>query len=491
MRKVFLDDLPRWKKGEGKGRPNTINWSESIGFKVSFVYDDIEGEIEIIDYDVSNGKLKISYKNDFFVIDAACIYNGKIAKIFKLRTSNFKVEIGHIFKDDKRDLIITDREYRENKNGKSLKWYKYKCNKCNNEKWIVESNLLKLNQGCSFCCHNAPAMLGFNTIWDTDRWMVDLGVSEEDAKTHRKGSSKKIRVICPDCGKEKNIVVYSLYTRKSIGCTCGDGQSYISKYVRSLLDQLNVDYETEVKHEWNRYINPKNNKLTQARIDFIVYKDGRVIPIEADGAWHRKDNSMSGITAKFQQCIDKQRDENCLKYLGEETIRISDEGDIRENILNSKLNDIFDLTNINWNKCEKFALSNLVKEVCDCWNNKEEWETTIDIANKIKCSSVTIVKYLKKGTRLEMCNYNAKEEYKKTLFKKGIRPNNSRYVEIFKDSISLGVFDSCAELERRSEDLFGVKLSKSRISEAGLGNIDIYKGFTFKYIDNKISQKVV
>lgn len=51
MRKVFLENLPRWEKGEGKGKIGTINWSKSIGSKVRFVYEDIEGEVEIVGYD--------------------------------------------------------------------------------------------------------------------------------------------------------------------------------------------------------------------------------------------------------------------------------------------------------------------------------------------------------------------------------------------------------------------------------------------------------
>ena len=49
------------------------------------------------------------------------------------KTIEFKVEIGQIFKDDKRDIVITNREYRKEKHGKSMvnvKYYKYTCNIC-------------------------------------------------------------------------------------------------------------------------------------------------------------------------------------------------------------------------------------------------------------------------------------------------------------------------------------------------------------------------
>lgn len=62
MRKVFLDDLP--KKCGG------INWSNSIGCKVKFIYDDIDGEIQILDYDKEKQKIKVLYKNNEHVFAA-------------------------------------------------------------------------------------------------------------------------------------------------------------------------------------------------------------------------------------------------------------------------------------------------------------------------------------------------------------------------------------------------------------------------------------
>ena len=46
MRKVFLDNLPTKKYG------NTfrIDWMKSIGSKIRFTYDDLDGEIEIVGF---------------------------------------------------------------------------------------------------------------------------------------------------------------------------------------------------------------------------------------------------------------------------------------------------------------------------------------------------------------------------------------------------------------------------------------------------------
>ena len=56
MRKIFLENLPR------KGK--IMDWKKSIGYKVRFIYDDIEGEIVIVGYNKNKkGYLTIKYKN--------------------------------------------------------------------------------------------------------------------------------------------------------------------------------------------------------------------------------------------------------------------------------------------------------------------------------------------------------------------------------------------------------------------------------------------
>lgn len=489
MRKVFLDDLPRWQKGEGSGNIGTINWSKCIGYKVPFLYCGETGEVEILEYIKEKGSIVVSYNKKNTTILCSSFRQGKIGVVLKKITNDFKIDIGENIIDTKRNIVIIDREYRVRNSKKTIneKWYKYKCNKCKNEDWIVESALIQ-GVGCNTCCDSPrKIVLGINTIWDTDRWMCSLGISEEDAKNNTKSTANKIEVVCPDCGKKRIVAISKIYTNKSIGCNCSDKQSYISKYIISVLDQLKVKYDTEAKYDWNKYDNSKNNKLTQASIDFVIYKDGREIPLEADGEFHRKDNSMSGMTKEQVKNIDKQRDENCLKYLGEETIRISDEGDVKENILNSKLAKEFDLSKIDWSKCEEFALKNIVKEVCNYWNNKEEWETTTTIAenNEWNIKGVsTIIKYLKKGTKLGWTSYDPKEEYLRV--RKRMRVWNKKKTEILKDDKSLGIFESASELEKQSEELFGIKITHQVISSFCMGKYigKTYKGFTFKYVEN-------
>ena len=151
---------------------------------------------------------------------------------------------------------------------------------------------------------------------------------------------------------------------------------------------------------------------------------------------------------------------------------------IKNNILKSELSNIFDLSNIDWLKCEEFALKNIVKEVCDYWNNTGT--TSRDIGKIFKKSRTVINAYLKKGAKLGWCSYDAKEEMKRGA---SIRKDkNKKIVEVLKDKESLGIFSSIVELEKQSEELFGVKLIGSKISQVATGKSKSYKGFVFKYI---------
>ena len=63
---------------------------------------------------------------------------------------------------------------------------------------------------------------------------------------------------------------------------------------------------------------------------------------------------------------------------------------------------------------------------------------------------------------------------------------NKKKTEILKDDKSLGIFESASELEKQSEELFGIKITHQVISSFCMGKYigKTYKGFTFKYVEN-------
>ena len=364
---------------------------------------------------------------------------------------------------------LISMEYKNNK-----EYLQFKCPKC---KEIFDTTWDSFQRGkrCPYCC-NPPRKikLGINTIWDTDPWMIDLGISEEDAKTHSRCSGDKVTVTCPHCGNKKETILSRIYTTKSIGCLCGDGVSYNEKFIIELLNQLNIKYEREYKPDWS------NNK----RYDFYLNDYNTII--ETHGIQHYE-QSNRGRNLYKEQKNDEYKKQLALQNGIDKYIildcRYSELSWIKDNILKSKLSEIFDLSNnnIDWLKCEEFAVnSNLIKQICYYWNNKKEWETTTDLVNKFNVSKKFVVTSLHKGNILNWCNYKPKEEMEKSAIKTG--KANSKPVEMFKNEKSLGIFESSIEIERQSEELFKCKLLQGNISAVCTGRYKQYKGYTFKYI---------
>lgn len=487
MRKVFLDELPRFENGCNKDR---IDWGKCIGYKVRFIYDDDEGCIKIVDYKSNGQRLTVLYNGKDFEIKTCNFLKCKLGSIMGIKTKEFKIEIGQ----EINGLLIINRANKVDSKGRVLKSYKYKCNKCGfdcgehykngefkEELWINEGNLLK-GQGCS-CCSSRVTVSNINSIWKTDNYMIEkFGISIEDAKRFTRSSDNKITVICPECKKEKDKRIADIYADKTIGCECSDGFSYISKYITSILNQSKINYKKEVKYSWNKYTNKFKNIESQAYIDFVIHYNNREIPLEADGSFHRQDNKMNGQTKEMSRYIDKQRDENCLKYLGEETIRISDEGDIRQNVLNSKLNEIIDFNFINWKEADLYATKNIKIEVCK-YKKENPSATTTEIGKVFKLALSTVREYLKWGNKNDYCYYDTEEESRKSSSRVGL--SKAKQVEIFKNETSLGIFESCAELSRQSKERFGIKLLQEKISEVCNNNRKSHKGYTFKYVKIK------
>ena len=170
IREIYLDDLPH---RIFKNNKSIINWELSVGKKVKGIYEGIPFEVEIVKIDKRDSDyIYIKYLNEpLFRIATYSFKKCMIGRLLGKRTNNFKVEIGQIFQDNKRDIIIVDREYKDRyDNNETLvqkcKYYKYKCNKCGNEDYLRESDLLTKSRGCNVCGNGqVKAVLGINTIW--------------------------------------------------------------------------------------------------------------------------------------------------------------------------------------------------------------------------------------------------------------------------------------------------------------------------------------
>jgi hypothetical protein len=342
----------------------------------------------------------------------------------------------------------------------------------------VEGNLSRLKGGCSCCSGYKVVVEHINSIIATDPWMIPIINDDEFCKTHTHGSGSKIYPKCPDCLKikSKKMTINTIYSNHSIRCACGDGFSYGHKYIFKLLSQMNQEFIDNYTFDWCNFYNIYKNKQVTGEYDFVL--KNKMLIIEMDGDWHRKDNTMSGQTKEESIFLDNEKDRLANEH-GYKVIRISDECDIKQNILNSDLNILFDLSMVDWNVCGEFALSNRVKEACNYKRNNPEI-TTSDIVKLMRLSDNTIRNYLKIGNKHGWCNYNADEELeKRNILNRKIK---SKKIEVFKDNISLGIFESVRELVSRSLELFGVKVDAGNISKVCNGERKHHQGLVFKFV---------
>lgn len=473
MRYQILTNLP--KKKYSHTEKEVIDRKAMVGLEVDLLYKGEQFKIKIMEY--IGGKIpkfKVEYKNTISEINCSCFMAGQLGRVLGKHSINFKVNIGDEFIDNKRHIIITDREYRKHKQGHDEKWYKYKCDKCGwHEGWIRESCLLS-GKGCS-CCAGRTVVEDINSIWTTDRWMCDLGLSEKDAKIYCKSSGKNVIVVCPNCGKTKKMIINTIYNERSIACSCGDGVKYPEKFMTSVLEQLNIEYVFQLTKKSFYWCEDK-------RYDFYIPSLNTII--ETHGRQHYEDCGWS--KAKDVQENDRIKYELALQNgIGGYIVidcRKSNKEHIKNSIVNSELNKIYDLSKINWSECEEFALkSNIVKEVCEYWNDRQEWETTKALAEIFGLSREAIIDYLKKGAGLGWCEYDAKEEKIKNGKLNG-KANGRRVAMYDLNGNFIMEGFSAHEIARRAKKEMGLSLGVACICKVCRGKQKSHKGFVFKYV---------
>lgn len=469
MKKVYIDKLPKINK------TTKINWKNCIGYKIRFIYDDIEGWVEIIDYIQKNQNLYIKYNEEIFNIKTGHFKSCKLGNIIGKINRGYLYNINDNIIDKKRNLTIINQT-----RIKSDKAYVCKCNICGWDNWnILESNLKKGNS-CPCCC-NIKTVQGINDIATVASWMIPY-IGEECAKNNvPNSSSKKVDTICPNCKNKKKMFLSNLYKRGFSCSKCGDGISMPNKTMINVLEQLKIEFINEYSPNW----------IGRKRFDFYIPSINVII--EMDGGWHNKDNNMSGQTKEESKTMDDYKDEQA-KLHGIEVIRIDCDYKyynrfeyVKNSLLtNNRLNKLFDLSKINWIKVESFTLTNLLYDTCTIKRNNPELNITE--ISKIVCLSIpTVINYLKTGDKLNLCTYIPYEGSIRFLksIQKELSEKQKKPLEMFKDNISLGVFNCADELENKSEKLFGIELKSGGIRSVCNGSRKSYKGYKFVYLINK------
>lgn len=408
MRNCNLEKVPKILK-MGK---EACDWQNAVGLNIPFEYDGLKDSFKIVDFE-SRDKVYVIYKGKKYMLYGKYIKKGKIAKLFG-QTIEWQYSEGDIIKDHieshDRNLLITARKYikvNKNPNNRNHKYYQYKCLNCGydctiDDFWANESEL-KDGKGCG-CCAGTKVVVGINDISTTLPWAIPYIDDNNYIYTHTKNSSKKTDMTCPFCGFKKKISASKLYYQ-SFGCPkCSDGFSYPEKFFLNILEQIGINYKTQLNKSDFKWCD-------KYRYDFYLPEYNCII--ETNGAQHYE-NGWYKI--ELQRKIDKRKKDlalqNGIKYYIELDCSQSDKNYIKHSIITSNIP--FDVSYIDYDKADLMAQKNILIAICKLYKDNPNM-TLVNIANQYHIHVGTVVRYLRKGRELGLCEYREplKGNYKK------------------------------------------------------------------------------
>lgn len=329
-------------------------------------------------------------------------------------------------------------------------------------------DVLNSNHGCPYCAHIKP-WIGETDLWTTRPDVAKMLENPDDGYKYMRATSKKVKFVCPTCGyvSDKNI---KQVCENGFFCQkCSDGVSYPNKFGRAFLDQLPItNHICEYQPKWSGRYSYDN---------YFEYNN-RAYILEMDGGLHTEDGVLLGKSLEERQAIDKAKTDDAVSH-GMCIIRINcDESNvdfIKNNILNSPMNVLFNLSSIDWELCDKKSQSNLVKSTCEMYSSGEH--DLSKIANNLHICVVTVREYLKRGFIFGWCDYDVEKIRQQSYI-------NSRHSVVLLDNCGdiVKKFDGVSNNIDEISTLCGVTMTYQGILKS-CKTYKPYKGFNFRYAD--------
>ena len=292
----------------------------------------------------------------------------------------------------------------------------FQCLECEDHKFQSSpDNLLNKTQRCPICAskdggekHRRTLLTKNNMFANVHPEYVDCLVDKNNAYEYSYGSNKIVSWLCPDCNKifEKP---FCEIDRNGFSCPfCSKWKSYPNNFMSSILQQLKIDFIPEYSPDW---IKPR-------KFDFYFMLNNQEYIIEMDGAFHYIERQKSQMTLDEVLSIDKYKQDLAIEH-GIKVIRIDcnyygiyqRKDYITENIKKSEINSILDLSTVNYDEADIFALQPSYKRVCEMWDSGVH--DLNEIANQFKVDYTTVLRCLKYGEELGICNYSFSIEQEK------------------------------------------------------------------------------
>lgn len=243
--------------------------------------------------------------------------------------------------------------------------------------------------------------------------LVKYFKNPDDSKLCYVKSNIKVELTCPNCGTSKFIAPSTLSTN-GFGCnSCSDGVSIPEKFISNLLMQLDIKFETQYSPAWS---NKKRYDFYIPSIDMIIETHGQQHYVDCGIGLSYKEvaeNDLIKLNLAHSNKVSNYVVINC---------RYSTLEWLKKNCI-SGLSTKICLNNVDWELIFKQSQTSMVIHCCELWNSGIYKNASHLLKHTTIKSSTTVVKYLKIGTGLGICNYNTKEITKDTsdALKKKVR----------------------------------------------------------------------
>lgn len=338
------------------------------------------------------------------------------------------------------------------------------CKICGYEYLALPGNLLK-GKRCGVC-HGQAIKQGYNSFGDLHPELLKYFINKEDAFSHRERSNEKVQLKCPVCNTQYKRSYDYLYKNGFHCAICDATSSLPNRILRQLLNNIpnisNIEYE-KIFYTNNSYI----------RYDgYFIYNNTQYI-IEMQGKQHYINTNYNNYNASNQQYQDKFKQtfaqENNLIYIAIDC-KESNFSYIKNNLIKSPLNQLYDLTLINWHNIEEKSIcTNQTQLICEDYETNHS--TIIALSKKYQLDRNTITNILKIGKQYGLCpSYTIKTKRKVKAY-----DNNHKYI---------GTYSSCRECAQILNNLYmDIKFNEDGISKVLLNKQITHQGFYFEQED--------
>lgn len=322
---------------------------------------------------------------------------------------------------------------------------------------------------CPYCNPNNPKVLiGYNDLWTTKPELAKLLLNPDDGYKYTLGSDKRMNWECPTCHEIIKNKSVDIVNKQGLTCrNCSFSFYYPEKFGYYLLKQFNIELVHDKSQSWSE------NK----RYDFYIPSLNMII--EMHGKQHYVETTLSFSLQEVQE-NDRYKKElafkNGIKHYIEIDCRVSDFEFIKSNILRSKLNDVFNLNDINWQHVKENTEKRTIEEIICLWN---KGFTVKEIVNETDLNYHLVRSNLIKGAKNGLCDYSKHNALSRATSK---RNEKRKVVKLSLDNKCIYIYDSIKDAS------IDVGVSISVIWNVCNNNRKTSRNFKWMYYEDYITQ---